>query len=58
MSFYEKYQSAWDEQDIDAMLELFYPDFKIIFLTFSYFNSIQFPPGFLNRHVLFSLHES
>ena len=58
MSFYEKNQGALDEQDIGAMLELFHPDYKRIFLTFSYFTSIRFPPGFLNRYVLFSLHES
>ena len=34
MSFYEKYQSAWDEQVISAMLELFHPDYKIIFSLF------------------------
>jgi len=31
MSFYEKYQRAWDEQDIGAMLELYHPDYKRIF---------------------------
>lgn len=51
MSFYEKYQSACDEQDIGAMLQLFHPDYERIFLTFSYITSIQFPPGFLNRYV-------
>ena len=28
MSFYEKYQRAWDERDIGAMLELYHPDYK------------------------------
>ena len=31
MSFYEKYQSAWDEQDIGAMLDLYHYDYKRIF---------------------------
>ena len=51
MSFYEKYQSACDEQDIGAMLQLFHPDYERIFLTFSYITSIHFPLGFLNRYV-------
>ena len=58
MSFYKKYQSAWDERDISAVLALFHPDYKRIFITFPYFTSIQFPPDFLNRYFLFSLHES
>ena len=28
MSFYKKYQEAWDDQDIGAMLELYHPDYK------------------------------
>ena len=31
MSFYKKYQEAWDDQDIDAMLELYHPDYKRVF---------------------------
>ena len=31
MSFYERYQKAWDEQDISAMLDLYHPDYKRVF---------------------------
>ena len=31
MSFYKKYQEAWDDQDIGAMLELYHPDYKRVF---------------------------
>ena len=31
MSFYKKYQQAWDDQDIGAMLDLYHPDYKRVF---------------------------
>ena len=31
MSFYERYQKAWDEQDVGAMLDLYHPDYKRVF---------------------------
>ena len=31
MSFYERYQKAWDEQDISAMLDLYHPDYNRVF---------------------------
>ena len=31
MSLYKKYQEAWDDQDIAAMLELYHPDYKRVF---------------------------
>ena len=31
MSLYKKYQEAWDDQDIGAMLELYHPDYKRVF---------------------------
>ena len=31
MSFYKRYQKAWDEQDISAMLDLYHPDYKRVF---------------------------
>ena len=31
MSLYKKYQAAWDDQDIGAMLELYHPDYKRVF---------------------------
>ena len=31
MSFYEKYQKAWDDQDVSAMLDLYHHDFVFVF---------------------------
>ena len=31
MSFYKRYQEAWDEQDISAMLDLYHPNYKRVF---------------------------
>ena len=31
LSFYKRYQKAWDEQDISAMLDLYHPDYKRVF---------------------------
>ena len=31
MGLYKKYQEAWDDQDIGAMLELYHPDYKRVF---------------------------
>ena len=31
LSFYKRYQEAWDEQDISAMLDLYHPDYKRVF---------------------------
>ena len=31
MSLYKKYQAAWDEQDIGAMLDLYHPNYKRVF---------------------------
>lgn len=31
MSFYERYQRAWDEKDITAMLELYHPEYTRVF---------------------------
>ena len=31
MTFYERYQKAWDDKDVSAMLELYHPEYKRIF---------------------------
>ena len=31
MSFYERYQKAWDGQDVSAMLDLYHHDFVYVF---------------------------
>ena len=31
MSFYRRYQEAWEEKDIDALLELYHQDYKRVF---------------------------
>ena len=31
MSFYERYQKAWDDQDVSAMLDLYHHDYVRVF---------------------------
>ena len=31
MSFYKRYQKAWDDKDVSAMMELYHPEYKRIF---------------------------
>jgi len=31
MSFYENYQKAWDDQDVNAMLDLYHHDYVRVF---------------------------
>ena len=31
MSFYRRYQEAWDKKDLDSLLELYHPDYKRVF---------------------------
>ncbi len=33
MSFYERYQKAWDDKDVGAMMELYHSEYKRIFLA-------------------------